>query len=74
MEITRQVAAALLKEAGCHTRGIMYGGFITTKDGVKLLEYNARFGDPEAMNIFTAFKNRFLSKYVATLLPEHWIN
>jgi len=28
-------------------RGVLYGGFILTKDGPKVLEYNARFGDPE---------------------------
>ncbi len=28
-------------------RGILYGGFILTEDGPKVLEYNARFGDPE---------------------------
>jgi len=60
MEITRQVAAALLKETGSPYKGIMYGGFIATKDGVKLLEYNARFGDPEAMNILPLLKTDFI--------------
>ena len=60
MEITRKVAAALLKETGSPYKGIMYGGFIATKDGVKLLEYNARFGDPEAMNILPLLKTDFI--------------
>ena len=34
-------------------KGILYGGFIATKDGVKVIEYNARFGDPEAMNVLS---------------------
>lgn len=34
-------------------RGIMYGSFIKTKDGVKVIEYNARFGDPEALNLLS---------------------
>jgi phosphoribosylamine--glycine ligase len=51
LEITRQVAAALLKETGSPYKGVMYGGFIATKNGVKLLEYNARFGDPETQAI-----------------------
>ena len=38
----------------------MYGGFIATKNGVKLLEYNARFGDPEAMNILPLLKTDFV--------------
>src|SRR5450759_27462 len=60
LEITRQVAAAFLKETGSPYKGIMYGGFIATKDGVKLLEYNARFGDPEAMNILPLLKTDFV--------------
>jgi phosphoribosylamine--glycine ligase len=60
LEITRQVAAALLKETGSPYKGIMYGGFIATKSGVKLLEYNARFGDPEAMNILPLLKTDFV--------------
>ncbi len=31
-------------------RGILYGQFMLTAEGVKVVEYNARFGDPEAMN------------------------
>ncbi|GAB6268883.1 MAG: phosphoribosylamine--glycine ligase [Smithella sp.] len=60
LEITRQVAAALLKETGNPYKGVMYGGFIATKNGVKLLEYNARFGDPEAMNILPLLKTDFV--------------
>jgi phosphoribosylamine--glycine ligase len=60
LEITRQVAAALMKETGNPYKGVMYGGFIATKNGVKLLEYNARFGDPEAMNILPLLKTDFV--------------
>jgi len=60
LEITRQVVAALSKETGSPYKGIMYGGFIATKNGVKLLEYNARFGDPEAMNILPLLKTDFV--------------
>ena len=60
LEITRQVAAALLTETGSPYKGVMYGGFIATKNGVKLLEYNARFGDPEAMNILPLLKTDFV--------------
>ena len=60
LEITRQVAAALLKETGSLYKGVMYGGFIATRNGVKLLEYNARFGDPEAMNILPLLKTDFV--------------
>ena len=51
LEITRKVAEAIRLETGIPYKGIMYGGFMITASGVKLIEYNARFGDPEAMNI-----------------------
>jgi len=59
-EITRQVAAALVKETGTQFKGIMYGGFIATAKGVKLIEYNARFGDPEVMNVLPILKTNFV--------------
>ena len=62
LDITRRVAAALLAETGNPYKGVMYGGFIATKNGARLLEYNARFGDPEAMNISAAFENGFCGR------------
>jgi phosphoribosylamine--glycine ligase len=59
-EITKQVAAALFKETGSEFKGIMYGGFIATANGVKLIEYNARFGDPEAMNVLPILETDFV--------------
>jgi len=59
LEITKKVADAIKEETGEYYRGIMYGGFILTKNGVKLIEYNARFGDPEAMNTLPLFKTDF---------------
>lgn len=58
--MTRKVAAALLKETGCQFKGIMYGGFMATRDGVRLIEYNARFGDPEVLNIPALLKTNFV--------------
>jgi len=52
LDITRQVARAIYMETGEYYKGVMYGGFLVTAKGIRLLEYNARFGDPEAMNIF----------------------
>ena len=59
-EITRKVAAALLEETGEEFKGVMYGGFMATADGVRLIEYNARFGDPEAMNVLPLLKTDFV--------------
>ncbi len=60
LDITKKVVNALKKETGQYYKGIMYGGFILTKYGVKLLEYNARFGDPEAMNVLPLLETDFV--------------
>jgi len=57
--ITEKVLAALREETGQLYKGVMYGGFMVTKNGIKLIEYNARFGDPEAMNIFPLLETDF---------------
>lgn len=59
-ELNRLTAAALQKECGEPFKGILYGGFIITKKGVQLIEYNARFGDPEALNILPLLKTDFV--------------
>src|SRR3989338_1994109 len=59
LKITKKVADAIYQETGLYYKGVMYGGFILTKDGVKLIEYNARFGDPEAMNVLPLLKTDF---------------
>ena len=41
------MSADAMADEGIEYRGVLYGGFILTKDGPKLLEFNARFGDPE---------------------------
>jgi phosphoribosylamine--glycine ligase len=46
-ETIAPVAAALAKR-GTPYRGVLYAGLMKTADGWKVLEYNARFGDPEA--------------------------
>lgn len=60
LEITKKVAEAIYKETGNYYKGVMYGGFVVTKKGVKLVEYNARLGDPEAMNVLPIMKTDFL--------------
>jgi phosphoribosylamine--glycine ligase len=41
-------------------RGILYGQFMLTDDGPKVVEFNARFGDPEAMNTLPVLETDFL--------------
>ena len=44
-----------LGEQGRHFSGVMNSGFFATAEGVKVIEFNARFGDPECMNIMSIF-------------------
>ena len=44
--ILQAVADAMVQE-GKPLTGVLYGGLMKTKDGIKVIEFNARFGDPE---------------------------
>jgi len=60
-EINKQTAYAVKDKFGEGYRGILYGGFMATANGVKLIEYNARFGDPEAMNVLSLLDSDFIA-------------
>lgn len=59
-KILKDTVDSLYKETGIHYKGIIYGQFMLTKDGPKVIEYNARFGDPEAMNVLPLLENDFV--------------
>lgn len=56
--IIQKIVDAMAAE-GCPYRGPMYGQFMLTVNGPKIIEINARFGDPEAMNVLTLLKSDF---------------
>lgn len=68
--ISERVIAALAAETGHPYRGVLYGGFIATADGVRLIEYNARFGDPEAMNVLPILRGDFVALCLAASRGE----
>ena len=51
--INEKTAEALKHKFRENYKGILYGGFMCTSNGIKLIEYNARLGDPEAMNVLS---------------------
>ncbi|MHA1407881.1 MAG: phosphoribosylamine--glycine ligase [Candidatus Heimdallarchaeaceae archaeon] len=57
--ILKKTIAALEKQTGHSYRGILYGQFMKTKDGVYLIEFNVRFGDPEALNVLQILETDF---------------
>lgn len=52
LEIMKATIQAL-ERTGHPYKGILYGQFMNTARGPKVIEFNARFGDPEAMNVLS---------------------
>jgi phosphoribosylamine---glycine ligase len=48
-------------------KGVLYFGLILTKDGLKVLEYNARFGDPEAQVVLPRMKTDIIEIFNAVI-------
>ncbi len=59
MKILEDIIAALRREGRIY-RGIMYGQFMLTAEGPKIIEINCRFGDPEAMNVLPILQSNFV--------------
>jgi len=54
-----------LKKEGINYSGCLYGGFMLTKNGPKVLEFNARFGDPETQVVLPRLKGDLISILMA---------
>ena len=54
-------ALAEMTRRGTPFRGILYAGLMLTADGVKLIEFNVRFGDPECQALVLRLKSDLLS-------------
>ncbi len=57
---------AQMRAEGIEYRGVLYGGFILTADGPKVLEFNARFGDPETQVVLPRLESDLAEVMVAT--------
>ena len=64
-EIIDPTVAAMAKR-GMPYVGVLYAGLILTKEGPKLIEYNARFGDPECQVLMMRLKSDILTALIAT--------
>lgn len=58
---------AVRKETGVPYQGILYGQFMAMAKGISVIEFNARFGDPEAMNVIPLLENDFLDVCLAVV-------
>jgi len=59
-----------IEERGILYRGVVYLGVMVTDEGPKLLEYNVRFGDPEAQLIFPLVESDWLEVFKSVSLGQ----
>ncbi|WP_406658076.1 phosphoribosylamine--glycine ligase [Methanolobus sp. ZRKC2] len=59
-QIMKDTVVALKKVTGVGYKGTLYGQFMITPNGPKVIEFNARFGDPEAMNVLPLLETDYV--------------
>jgi phosphoribosylamine--glycine ligase len=64
-EIVRPTLRAM-QEMGCPYQGVLYAGLMITAQGPKLIEYNARFGDPECQVLMLRLKSDLVPALLAS--------
>jgi phosphoribosylamine--glycine ligase len=67
-------AVSAIRRQGTPFQGILYGQFMNTAKGPRVIEFNARFGDPEAMNVLPLLSSDFseiLCRITEGSLPSH---
>jgi phosphoribosylamine--glycine ligase len=69
VSIMERTARALV-HMGIDYRGVLYGGFMLTADGPKVLEYNVRFGDPETQVILPRLNSDLAAVMLKTAAGE----
>lgn len=69
-----QPVADAMADAGTPLSGVLYGGLMKTPDGIKVIEFNARFGDPETEVVLTRLESDsydvFEAAATGAALPE----
>ncbi|HPF43860.1 MAG TPA: phosphoribosylamine--glycine ligase [Syntrophomonadaceae bacterium] len=68
-KVIRPVIAAMEAE-GCTYKGVLYAGLMITDEGPKVLEFNARFGDPETQVVMPMIKGDLLPLLEASVNGE----
>ena len=62
-----QATVDAMKAEGRPFKGVIFFGLMLTEDGPKVLEYNARFGDPEAQVVLPRMKNDIIDVFEACI-------
>jgi phosphoribosylamine---glycine ligase len=72
-EVQRNVLLPTLRalhDDGHPFRGLLYAGLILTKDGIRVIEFNARFGDPETQVVLPMLRSSLLEPLMAIARGE----
>ena len=63
-KVLQPTADAMVAE-GCPFEGVLYGGLMKTPQGIKVIEFNARFGDPETEVVLPRLKSDIVDIFCA---------
>ncbi len=66
-ETIMEPAVKAMRQEGRPYRGVIYGGLMITNNGPKVLEFNARFGDPETQVVLPMLKTDLLDIIMAVV-------
>ena len=69
LEHIMKPVAVGMSEEGIPFRGVLYGGLMKTPDGIKVIEFNCRFGDPETEVVLPALESDIYDIFLA--VAEH---
>lgn len=64
-KINESIIRYLYEETGEYYRGVLYGSYMKTENGIKVIEFNARFGDPECINVLSILETSLSSIFDA---------
>ena len=65
-EIMVKTAKAMVSE-GCPFTGVLYGGLMKTQNGIKVIEFNSRFGDPETEVVLPRLTSDIYDAFLAVV-------
>ncbi|WP_423363751.1 phosphoribosylamine--glycine ligase [Mycoplasma sp. P36-A1] len=69
VEVLQRTAECMIDE-GIPYKGVLYGGFMVNEDGLYVIEYNARFGDPETETALNNIESDFVQNILDLLSNE----
>ncbi len=68
-QVLKPTAKGMVAEKNVRFKGFLYAGLIQTETGPKVIEFNARFGDPETQVVLARLESP-LSEIISSLSGE----